>query len=129
MKSNFKFFKKDKFVPVDEFFKNVLYNKKKGYYATKQPFGKNGDYITAPKLSKLFSEIIAIWIISTWEVFGKPKKFNIVELGPGDGSLTRVLLEVFKRFPDFNLSKKIYLYEVSTFLKNFQKKKNSKQSS
>ena len=123
MKSNFKFFKKDKFVPVDEFFKNVLYNKKKGYYATKQPFGKNGDYITAPKLSKLFSEIIAIWIISTWEVFGKPKKFNIVELGPGDGSLTRVLLEVFKRFPDFNLSKKIYLYEVSTFLKNFQKKK------
>ena len=34
--------------------------------------------------------MIAIWIISTWEKFGKPKNFNIVELGPGDGSLTKV---------------------------------------
>ena len=66
--------------------------------------------------------MIAIWIISTWEKFGKPKNFNIIELGPGDGSLTKVLLKVFERFPDFNSAKKIYLYEVSNFLKNLQKK-------
>ena len=54
--------------------------------------------------------------------FWKPKNFNIIELGPGDGSLTKVLLEVFKRFPDFNHAKKIYLYEISSFLKNLQKK-------
>jgi NADH dehydrogenase [ubiquinone] 1 alpha subcomplex assembly factor 7 len=122
MKSNLKFFKKKKTISVDKFLQNVLYDKKNGYYATKQPFGKNGDYITSPKISNLFSEIIAIWIISTWEVFGKPKNFNLVELGPGDGSLTKVILKVFKRFPDFNLAKKIYLYEVSDFLKNLQKK-------
>ena len=122
MKFNSKFFKKKKSLPVDEFFQNVLYDKKIGYYATKQPFGKNGDFITAPKISNLFSEIIAIWIISAWQVFGKPKSFNIIELGPGDGSLTKVLLQVFKRFPDFNVAKKIYLYEVSSFLKNLQKK-------
>ncbi len=123
MKSNFKFFKKEKSLPVDKFFKNVLYDKKNGYYSTKQPFGKEGDFITAPKISNIFSEIIAIWMISTWESFGKPKTLNIVELGPGDGSLTKVLLEVFQRFPDFNVAKKIYLYEVSSFLKNLQKKK------
>jgi len=122
MKFNSKFFKKKKSLPVDEFFQNVLYDKKNGYYNTKQPFGKNGDFITAPKISNLFSEIIAIWIISTWQVFGKPQNFNIIELGPGDGSLTKVLLQVFKRFPDFNAAKKIYLYEVSGFLKNLQKK-------
>ena len=122
MKSNLKFFKKKKSIPCDEFFQNVLYDKKNGYYATKHPFGKNGDFITAPKISNLFSEIIAIWIISTWHVFGKPKKFNIIELGPGDGSLTKILLKVFKRFPEFDNAKKIYLYEISGFLKNLQKK-------
>ena len=122
MKSNLKFFKKEKFLPVDKFFKNVLYDKKYGYYATKYPFGKKGDFITAPNISNLFSEIIAIWIISTWQVFGKPKNISVIELGPGDGSLTKILLKVFKKFPDFNKAKKIYLYETSSLLKNLQKK-------
>ena len=121
MKSNLKFFKKSKSLPVDKFFQNVLYDKKNGYYTNKQPFGKKGDFITAPKISNLFSEVIAIWMISPWQAFGKPKHFNVVELGPGDGSLTKVLLQVFKRFPDFNSAKKIYLYEISDFLKNLQK--------
>jgi NADH dehydrogenase [ubiquinone] 1 alpha subcomplex assembly factor 7 len=127
MKSNLKFFKKKKSLPVDKFFQNVLYDKKFGYYSTKLPLGEKGDFITAPKISNLFSEIIAIWIISTWQIFGKPKRFNIIELGPGDGSLTKILLKVFERFPEFNSAKKIYLYEVSSFLKNLQKKniKNS----
>jgi cyclopropane-fatty-acyl-phospholipid synthase len=128
MKSNLKFFKKKTSLPVDKFFQNVLYDKKNGYYTNKQPFGKNGDFITAPKISNLFSEMIAIWIISTWYVFGKPKKINIIELGPGDGSLTKILLKVFEKFPEFNNSKKIYLYEISNLLKNLQKKniKNKK---
>ena len=41
--------------------------------------------------------------------FGKPKKFNIVELGPGDGSLMKILLKSFKKFPEFNSTKKIFL--------------------
>lgn len=122
MKSNLKFFKKSKTLPIDEFFKNVLYHNKLGYYASKFPFGKKGDFITSPKISSLFSEIIAIWIISTWELFGKPKNFNIVELGPGDGSLTNVLLRSFKKFPEFNSVKKIFLYEKSNYLKKIQKR-------
>jgi NADH dehydrogenase [ubiquinone] 1 alpha subcomplex assembly factor 7 len=122
MKSNLKFFKNQKYLPVDKFLKRVLYDKKIGYYTTKQPFGQKGDFITAPKISNLFSEIIAIWIISIWEEFGKPKNFNIIELGPGDGSLTKILLEVFKRFPNFNSAKKVYLYELSNLLKKLQKK-------
>jgi NADH dehydrogenase [ubiquinone] 1 alpha subcomplex assembly factor 7 len=128
MKSNLKFFKKKKLLPVDKFFQNVLYDKKCGYYTTKNPFGKRGDFITAPKISNLFSEIIAIWIISAWQVLGKPKNFNIIELGPGDGSLTKILIGVFKKFPDFDTAKNIYLYELSNFLTDVQKKKikNSK---
>ena len=125
MKSNTKFFKKKKFLPVDKFIQNVLYDKKIGYYSTKQPFGKSGDFITSPKISNLFSEIIAVWMISTWQTLGRPKRINIVELGPGDGCLIKVLINVFKKFPDFNSAKKIYLYEESEFLKDLQKKKYS----
>jgi NADH dehydrogenase [ubiquinone] 1 alpha subcomplex assembly factor 7 len=128
MKTNLKFFKKKKSLSVDKFFHNVLYDKKNGYYSIKHPFGEKGDYITSPNISNLFSEIIAIWMVSTWQAFGKPNKLNIVELGPGDGNLMKILLDVFKKFPDFNLAKKIYLYEISSLLKNSQKKKiNDKQ--
>ncbi len=121
MKSNLKFFKKSKVLPVDSFFNNVLYDHKFGYYSSKQPFGKEGDFITSPKISNLFSEMIGIWIVASWELFGKPKKINIVELGPGDGSLTKILLNTFKKFPEFNLAKKVYLYEQSDLLKKIQR--------
>jgi NADH dehydrogenase [ubiquinone] 1 alpha subcomplex assembly factor 7 len=122
MKSNLKFFKKSKTLPVDKFFKNVLYNNKFGYYNSQLPFGKKGDFVTSPKISSLFSEIIAIWIVASWELFGKPNNFNIVELGPGDGSLTNILLRSFKQFPEFNSVKSIFLYEESNNLKKMQKK-------
>jgi len=128
MKTNLNFFKKSRSLSVDNFFQNVLYNNKFGYYNLKHPFGVKGDFVTSPNISKLFSEMVAIWIISTWENLGKPKNLNIVELGPGDGGLAKILLEVFERFPEFNNSKKVYLFEISKFLKNLQKKnlKNSK---
>jgi len=122
MKSNLKFFRKKKSLPVDRFFQNVLYDKKIGYYNNKLPFGDKGDFITAPKISNLFSEVIAIWIISAWKIFGKPKNINIIELGPGDGSLIKTLLNVFKLFPEFNAAKMVYLYEKSNFLKIFKEK-------
>ena len=123
MKYNSRFFKKSNSLAVDEFFDNVLYDSKFGYYNSNVSFGVKGDFITAPKISRLFSEMIAIWIISTWENFGKPKNLNIVELGPGDGTLAEVLLKVFQRFPEFNNIKKIYLFEKSSLLKKLQKKK------
>ena len=128
MISNLKFFKKKKSLPVDKFLQNVLYDKKFGYYSSQVPFGEKGDFITAPTISNLFSELISIWIISTWEKFGKPEKINIVELGPGDGSLIKILLDISKKFPEFNSAKNIFLYETSDNLKKIQKSniKNNK---
>ena len=125
MKPNQIFFKKSKILPTDKFFRNVLYDKKFGYYTSQMPFGKGGDFITSPKISSIFSEIIAIWIVSSWETFGKPKNFNIVELGPGDGGLASILLRSFKKFPEFNSIKNMFLLEKSVFLRKIQKKKIS----
>ena len=112
-----------KFIPVDKFFEKALFDKNKGYYTNKIKFGARGDFITAPYISNLFSEIIGIWVISTWYKLGKPKKFNFVELGPGDGSLTKVLIKIFEKFPEFNKAINIILYERSELLKNLQKSK------
>ncbi len=119
---NQQFFDNTKSLPVDKFIENVLFNKKIGYYSTKIPFGKKGDFVTAPGISNLFSEIIGIWIVSTWGTLGKPKKFNIVELGPGDGNLIKILLKTFKKFPKFYKATNIFLYEKSNLLKKLQKK-------
>ena len=124
--TNQNFFKKNKILPVDRFFNNVLFDEKKGYYTSKVSFGRKGDFITAPGISNLFSETIGIWIITAWNAMGQPKKFNLVELGPGDGNLTKVLIKTFKKFPEFEKSLKIYLYEKSVFLKSLQKKNQIK---
>ena len=63
-----------KIVPLDKFINTALYNKKFGYYMKKNPFGKKGDFITAPLISNLFGEMIAIWCVAFWEYIGKPKK-------------------------------------------------------
>ena len=93
----------------------------------KNPFGKKGDFITAPNISRLFSEMIAIWIISFWQSLGSPKRFNLIELGAGNGEMMKVLIESFKNFPLFLKSCNLFIYEKSPSLCLIQKKKINKQ--
>jgi len=83
--------KEKKSIPLDQFISIALYDKKFGYYMKKNPFGKEGDFITSPLISNLFGEMLAIWCVAFWEHIGKPKKILLVELGPGDGSLCKNL--------------------------------------
>ena len=122
MKKTNKYFITSKIIPIDKFIANILYDKNYGYYSKKVSFGKHGDFITAPEISFLFSEILAIWVLTFWEHLGKPKIFNIVELGPGSGKMSLVLIRVFKKFSQFFNSTNIFLYEKSKSLKKLQKK-------
>jgi len=106
---------------LDKFIEDSLYNKKYGYYMKRNPFGKSGDFITAPNISILFSEMIAIWIISFWEKLDCPKKFNLIELGAGNGEMMNVLVRTFNRFPKFKSSCKINILEKSKLLQRIQK--------
>ena len=118
--------KKSGEIPLDKFIDLSLYNKKIGYYMKKNPFGKKGDFITAPNISRLFSEMIAIWIISFWKTLGSPRNFNLIELGAGNGEMMKVLLESFQNFPSFLKSCNIIIHEKSPILIRIQKEKLSK---
>ena len=108
---------------LDKFINKTLYDKSKGYYMNKNPFGKEGDFITAPNISIMFSEMIAIWIISFWEKMGLPQKINIIELGGGNGEMIYQILRTIKNFNKFKDSAKFYILEKSPYLKQIQKKK------
>jgi cyclopropane-fatty-acyl-phospholipid synthase len=88
----------------------------------KNPFGIKGDFTTAPNISRLFSEMIAVWIVSFWESLGSPKKFNLIELGAGNGEMMKILIGVFNRFPKFNNACKFNILEKSELLIRIQKK-------
>ena len=65
---------------LDQFINFSLYDQDHGYYMKK--FGREA-FITAPNISRLFSEMIAIWVIS-FAKFRVSKNINIIELGAGN---------------------------------------------
>ncbi len=109
-------------LPLDKFIELALYDKNNGYYMKKNPFGNKGDFITAPNVTRLFSEIITIWIITFWKSLGSPKHFNLIELGGGNGEMMKVVTETLKNFPECLNSCNFMIHEKSIFLTNLQKK-------
>ena len=110
-------------IPLDKFINLSLYDKKNGYYMKQNPFGKKGDFTTAPNISRLFSEMIAVWVVSFWQNLGSPKNFNLIELGAGNGEMMKVLIESFRNFPNFTDACNIFIHEKSSTLIKVQKKK------
>ena len=105
---------------LDQFIEFALYDKVNGYYMKKNPFGKEGDFITAPNITRIFSEIIAIWVVTFWKSLGSPKKFNLLELGAGNGEMMKVIIETLKNFPECSLNCNFQIHEKSQLLKKKQ---------
>ena len=107
-------------ISVAHYMKQVLTHPTKGYYINKDVFGQEGDFTTSPEISQLFGEMIAVWIISECKKMHN-KPFQIVELGPGRGTLARDILRVFKQL-GFSNQISMHLVEVSPVLSDIQKK-------
>ncbi|XP_032673385.1 protein arginine methyltransferase NDUFAF7 homolog, mitochondrial [Odontomachus brunneus] len=105
-------------ITLAEYMKEVLIHPTIGYYMTKDVFGQKGDFITSPEISQLFGEIIAIWMINEWRKIND-EPIQLVELGPGRGTLINDILRVFKKF---NLLDKVsvHLVEISPALSQLQ---------
>ena len=72
-------------IDVSQFMQYCLYSDD-GYYIKNNPIGEKNDFITSPEISQMFGEILAIFLINYWNENIK-KKFNLIELGPGTGTL------------------------------------------
>jgi NADH dehydrogenase [ubiquinone] 1 alpha subcomplex assembly factor 7 len=92
-----------------------------GYYMARQPFGEDGDFITAPEISQAFGELIGVWCVTAWAAMGTPAAFNLVELGPGRGTLMADILRAAKVVPGFPAAARVHLVETSVRLRDIQK--------
>ena len=117
---------KKNLIALDKFINQALYSPKKGFYMKKNPFGSEGDFLTAPNISILFSEMLAVWTIAFWQNLKCPKKINLIELGSGNGQMIYDMINSFKNFPKFYKSCKFFILEKSPYLKKIQKKKLKK---
>ena len=122
------FLKKNSKIPLDKFINQALYDKSRGYYMNSNPIGSKGDFITAPNISIIFSEMITIWLLSFWEKIGCPKNINIIELGAGNGEMMFQILNTVKKFKNFEQSSNFFIFEKSQYLKKLQKKKMKLQN-
>ncbi len=113
-------------IPLDKFINNALYHPKNGYYMQKFPFGKKGDFITAPNISNIFSEMIFLWLISYWQKFHTKRNINIVELGAGNGEMMFQIINSAKKFTKFYNKCNFSIYEKSNKLIKSQKEKLKK---
>ncbi|MCB5200386.1 SAM-dependent methyltransferase [Loktanella sp. TSTF-M6] len=91
-----------------------------GYYATRDPFGAAGDFITAPEISQMFGELIGLALAQAWMDQGSPKRFSLAEPGPGRGTLMADILRATARVPGFRDAAEVHLIEASPVLRAAQ---------
>lgn len=92
------------------------------YYASGDVIGAAGDFITAPEISQCFGELIGLWAAICWQSLGAPGSFNLVELGPGRGTLMADALRAAVLMPGFGASARLHLVERSLGLRNRQRR-------
>jgi len=107
-------------ISVAQFMTIALHDPFAGYYATRDPIGAAGDFITAPEVSQMFGELLGAWIVQAWRDQGCPSAARLVELGPGRGTLMADILRVAKLDPQFLASTEVVLIETSARLREAQ---------
>lgn len=106
----------DGMIGFDEYMSAVLYEPGLGYYsAGSRKFGAEGDFVTAPEISSLFSQCLAY---QCGQVLNELESGSIMELGAGTGAMARDLLLELEKLG--LLPESYYILEVSADLKQRQ---------
>jgi len=107
-------------IPVSAFMQTCLHDPGDGYYANGAGLGK--DFITAPETSQMFGELIGLWIVNEWKALGSFATFNVVEMGPGRGTLMADAMRAAHAATDSNFANGLFLelIEASPALRKIQ---------
>jgi SAM-dependent MidA family methyltransferase len=87
--------------PIDfaAFMDLALYDPDDGFYA-RPPIGEDGHFVTSPHVSPAFGHLVARQVAESWEGLGRPRPFDLVEIGAGDGTLAVQILAAVRTVPD-----------------------------
>ncbi|MGL4322374.1 MAG: class I SAM-dependent methyltransferase [Paracoccaceae bacterium] len=108
-------------ITLADYMAECLFHPQHGYYATREPFGVQGDFITAPEISQMFGEVLGLCLAQGWLDQGAPAPFTLAELGPGRGTLMADVLRATKRVPGFHAAMQVALVEASPRLRAIQR--------
>lgn len=109
-------------ITLAEYMATCLLHPEHGYYTTRDPLGRAGDFITAPEISQMFGELLGLCLAQAWVDQGAPPHFILAELGPGRGSLMADLLRATRAVPGFHAAAQLHLVEASPSLRAVQQK-------
>ncbi|WP_337268946.1 class I SAM-dependent methyltransferase [Oryzifoliimicrobium ureilyticus] len=108
-------------ISVTDYFSLCLADPEYGYYATREPFGRLGDFVTAPEVSQLFGEMIGVFTVHAWQRHNTPANVRLVEVGPGRGTMMADMLRVIARLaPPLFDTMSVHLVETSQRLSDIQ---------
>ena len=97
-----------------------LMDAEEGYYIHSPAIGADADFVTAPEISQIFGELIGVWSAVVWQHMGSPGQLNLLELGPGRGTLMVDLLRAFAKVPKLAEALHVHLLEINPTLRQQQ---------
>jgi len=107
-------------IAVDDYMAACMGTPHSGYYQLRDPFGGEGDFITAPEISGLFGEMCGLYLAHMFELCSMPADSAVIELGPGRGTLMRDMRHVWARLMPALSSAPIRMLETSPALRKMQ---------
>jgi len=107
---------------VAQYMEEALTRPRLGYYMGRDPLGRAGDFVTAPEISQMFGELIGLWCAVQWAAMGEPDPVQLVELGPGRGTMMADVLRAGRGVEGFIDALSLTLVEISPVLKGHQEK-------
>ena len=108
-------------MPVWRYMELCLTHPEHGYYVSRDPLGREGDFTTAPEVSQMFGELLGLWTASVWKAIGSPPMLRLVELGPGRGTMMADALRALRVLPPLYQSLNIHLVEINPVLREKQR--------
>ncbi|MGJ4892015.1 class I SAM-dependent methyltransferase [Bradyrhizobium sp. HKCCYLS3077] len=108
-------------MPVWRYMELCLMHPEHGYYISRDPLGREGDFTTAPEVSQMFGELLGLWAASIWKAAGSPQEFRLIELGPGRGTMMSDALRALRVLPPLYQTISVHLVEINPVLREKQK--------
>jgi len=108
-------------MPVWRYMQLCLAHPRYGYYVSRDPLGREGDFTTAPEVSQMFGELIGLWAASVWRAMGSPPLLRLIELGPGRGTMMSDALRALRVLPPLYQALSVHLVEINPVLREKQK--------